>query len=154
MRIAVLFACLAVAGAAVAQDTPPRMTQAQLHAIIAEVAADARVEGNVIAFRLQDTELFGISDPIADRMRIVAAIKRIEQATPEELVASLYANFHTALDARYAVSNGVVFAAYLHPLSPLTREQIVSAVRQVAAARENFGSSYSSGGPVFGGTRP
>jgi len=41
------------------------------------------------------------------------------------------------------------FAAFIHPLSPLTAEQVVSAIRQVASARATFGDSYSSGGLFF-----
>lgn len=153
MRIAAFLACMALAAPGLAQQPPVRMTQEQLHAIIAETAKDVQVQGNMIAFRLGDTQLLAISDTAADRMRIIAPVKPLEQATPKELLASLYANFHTVLDARYAVSDGIIFAAYLHPLSPLTREQIVSAIQQVAAARESFGTGYSSGGPAFGGRR-
>ena len=124
-----------------------------LHAIIAETARNARAEGNVIVFQLGETQLLCISDAAADRMRIIAPVKHIEEATPEELLAALNANFHTVLDARYAVSGGVIFAAYLHPLSSLTREQIVSAMHQVASARASFGTEYSGGGPAFGGAR-
>ncbi len=153
MRTAVFVACALLAAPGLAQDTGARMTQERLHAIIAETAQDVRVQGNAVAFRLGETQLISISDPKADRMRIIAAVKPVEEAKPEELLASLYANFHTVLDARYAVSNGVILAAYLHPLSPLTREQIVSAMHQVAAARESFGSAFSGGGPAFGGSR-
>jgi hypothetical protein len=147
-------ACLLFTAVAAAQDAAsPRMTQEKLHAIIAETANDVRAEGNVVVFRLGDTQLLCISDAAADRMRIFSPVKRVEDAAPEELIAALHANFHTMLDARYALSNGFIFAAYLHPLSSLTREQIVSAMHQVAAARESFGTAYSSGGPVFGGTR-
>jgi len=92
-----------------------------------------------------------ISDELADRMRIIAPIKAVGEASPEETIAAMHANFHTALDARYAVSGGTIYAAFIHPLSPLTREQVLSAVRQVAAAHATFGTSYSSGGPAFGG---
>lgn len=154
MRAVTLIAFMAFAGVSAAEGSAPqRMTQEALHAIIAEATPGARVEGNVAVFRLGETQLLCISDAFADRMRIIAPVKRVEEATPEELLAALHANFHTVLDARYAVSNGVIFAAYLHPLSSLTREQIVSAMHQVAAARASFGTDYSSGGPVFGGVR-
>ncbi|MGH6962009.1 MAG: hypothetical protein ACREE7_16125 [Dongiaceae bacterium] len=154
MRALTAIAFVVFAGVGAAQDSPPRrMTQENLHAIIAEAAQDVRAEGNVVVFRLGETQLLCISDTFADRMRIIAPIKRLEEATAEELLAALQANFHTVLDARYAVSNGIIFAAYLHPLSSLTREQIVSAMHQVAAARASFGTDYSSGGPVFGGVR-
>jgi len=154
MRIATFAAFLIFAGICMAQDsTPRRLTQESLHAIIAEAAQGFRAEGNVAAFRLGETQLLCVSDALADRMRIIAPVKRLEEATPEELLAALEANFHTVLDARYAVSNGVIFAAYLHPLSSLTREQILDAMHQVAAARASFGTGYSSGGPAFGGVR-
>jgi hypothetical protein len=154
MRAVTVIVFMVTAGVSAAQDSPGRrMTQENLHAIIAETAQNARAEGNVVVFRFGETQLLCISDAAADRMRIIAPVKRIEDATPEELLAALHANFHTVLDARYAVSNGVIFAAYLHPLSSLTREQIVSAMHQVAAARASFGTDYSSGGPAFGGVR-
>jgi len=152
MRAATFAAFLMLAGFCAAQDAAPRrMTQEGLHAILAEVAQGFRAEGPIAVVRLGDTQLLCISDELADRMRIIAPVKRVEEATPQELLAALQANFHTVLDARYAVSNGVIFAAYLHPLSPLTREQLLSAMQQVAAARASFGTDYSSGGPVFGG---
>lgn len=154
MRAVTVVAFMVFAGVSAAQDSlAQRMTQQRLHAIIAEAAQDARAEGNVMVFRLGESQLLCISDAGADRMRIIAPVKRIEEATSEELLAALHANFHSVLDARYAVSSGVIFAAYLHPLSPLTREQIVSAMHQVAAARATFGTDYSGGGPEFGGMR-
>lgn len=148
-----LIASLLFATPGAAQEAPSRMTQERLHGIIAETAQAVRVEGNVMVFRLSESQLLCISDALADRMRIIAAVKRVEEVTPEELLAALQANFHTVLDARYAVSSGVIFAAYLHPLSPLTREQIVSAIHQVVEARATFGTTYSGGGPAFGGVR-
>jgi hypothetical protein len=70
---------------------------------------------------------------------------------PEEVIAALRANFHGALDLRYALSNEMIVVAFLHPLSALTREQIVSAIGQLASARETFGSTYSSGALSFRG---
>ena len=63
------------------------------------------------------------------------------------------ANFHTALDGRYATSEGVLYAAFIHPLSPLTEEELASALRQVAALARNFGTTYSSDALLYGGRR-
>ena len=62
----------------------------------------------------------------------------------------LEANFHSALDGRYAISNGMVYAAYIHPLSPLRPEEVRSALRQVAELGKTFGTTYSSGELLFG----
>ena len=62
----------------------------------------------------------------------------------------LIANYHSSLDARYAVSQGIVYSAFLHPLSTLADDQLASALRQVAALATTFGSTYSSGELMFG----
>ncbi len=150
MRSIAVFVLWAAAAASAAEEPPKGvMTQQRLHDIITAIGGNVRVEGNVVAFQLGEVGLLCISDPHADRMRIIAAVKRLEEASPEEILAAMQANFHTALDVRYAISQGVIFSAFLHPLSSLTAEQIVSAIRQVASARETFGSSYSSGTLFF-----
>jgi hypothetical protein len=149
MRSIALLVLWMAAAASSAEEAPAsRMTQQRLHEIIAETGRNMRVEGNVVAFQFGDVALLCISDPDADRMRIITPVKRVEEATSEEILAAMSANFHSALDARYAISQGVIFVAFLHPLSPLTAEQVVSAIRQVASARATFGDSYS-GGTLF-----
>jgi hypothetical protein len=88
-----------------------------------------------------------------DRMRIVAPIGPEAQLTDQQRKRILEANFHSALDVRYATSNGLVYAAYIHPLSPLRREEIQSALRQVAEPVKTFGTTYSSGELSFGQPR-
>ena len=152
MRMLVLAASWLIAVPGLAQDAPaPRMTQQALQRIIAEAAGEARAEGNVLVFRLGEVTLACISDAAADRMRIVAPIKPIAESSTEEIVAAMHANFRTVLDARYAMSNGMIYAAFLHPLSPLTREQVLSAMRQVATAHATFGTGYTGGGPAYRG---
>lgn len=152
MRLLVLAASWLLGVPVAAQEAPaPRMTQQALQRIIAEAAGEARAEGNVVVFRLGEATLACISDAAADRMRIVAPIKPIAESSPEEMLAAMHANFHSMLDARYAMSNGMIYAAFLHPLSPLTREQVLSAMRQVATAHASFGTGYTGGGPVYRG---
>lgn len=152
MRVMILIVLWTFAGASAAQDAAaPRMTQERLHEIIAATAQNVRVQGNAAAFDLGGVSMLCISAPGADRMRIIAPVKRIEEVDPAEIVAAMHANFHSVLDVRYAIADGVIYAAFLHPLSPLTPEQIVSAIRQVASARETFGTSYSGGELHFRG---
>lgn len=142
-------AVLALSAAAATSAAQEPMNQQRLHEIIAANTSNVRVEGNVALFQVGGVALLCISDPNADRMRIIAPVKRVEEATSQEILAAMRANFHTALDARYAISEGVIFAAFIHPLSPLTAKQVVSAIRQVASARQTFGDSYSSGELFF-----
>ena len=46
-------------------------------------------------------------------------------------------------------ADGVIFAAFLHPISSLTPVQIESAVSQVISLVKTFGTTFSSGGLVF-----
>ena len=84
-------------------------------------------------------------------MRIVTPIIAVEELTPEQVARILEANFHTALDARYATSQGILYAAFIHPLEPLQEAQLASAVRQVANLARTFGSEYTSGELRYGG---
>ena len=68
-----------------------------------------------------------------------------------QLMRALQANFDSALDARYAVANELVWATYIHPLSPLLEGQFLSAVAQTYTAAETFGTTYTSGAFTYGG---
>lgn len=89
-----------------------------------------------------------------DRMRIIAPITEVNALDAETLQKMLTANFHSALDGRYAIGNGVVYAAFLHPRSTLQAEDFRSALRQVGELVRTFGSTYSSGGLSFGAPAP
>ncbi len=127
------------------------MTQEHLHEILMGLDDKADLDGNVVQFEYYDGPMICISDPGHDRMRIISPIARVQDLEGEQLMACLAANFHTALDARYALSGEILYSAFIHPLSPLTDDQVQSAVRQVAMARNTFGSTYSSGDLVFPG---
>ena len=83
-------------------------------------------------------------------MRLISPIAKLDSLQSAHLEVLLVANFHTTLDARYALSEGVIYAAFLHPLSTLTRAQLESAIRQVSALSRNFGSTYSSDELIYG----
>ena len=87
-------------------------------------------------------------------MRLIATIAPVADLTAEHIARILEANFHTALDARYATSNGYLYAAFIHPLSPLTEGELGSAVAQVSNLARTFGTTYSSGELVYGGSKP
>lgn len=91
------------------------------------------------------------SDEAANRMRIISAITDVDQLSGDQLFYALAANFHSALDARYAISDGLVYAAFIHPLSSLSVAELRSAISQVASAHRTFGATYSSGELFFPG---
>jgi len=124
-------------------------TPKQLHAIIDEVSDQADTNGNVIQFTYQGIGIMLVYDENADRMRLIAPISELTEVDDEMLLKAMQANFHSALDARYAVSQGAVWAAFIHPLADLSEQLFRSAIHQVAVARATFGDQYTSGELIF-----
>jgi len=109
----------------------------------AEVEALER-QGPVWMFEYNGIVMVVVSDESSDRMRIVAPIVPVEELPDARLLFVLMeANFHTALDARYATSDGVVYSTFIHPLSSLTGEDFRSALDQVSNLVLTFGTTFS-----------
>ncbi|MEM7411768.1 MAG: hypothetical protein AAF430_16175 [Myxococcota bacterium] len=139
---------LALAGLGCA-STPPMTADALDDAIL---ALGENVEGSPgsLRFEYAGIPIACFSSATHDRMRLVAPVRRVEELTPDQVGAMLTANYHSALDARYAVSQGVVYAAFLHPLGSLTEAELQSALDQVANLVLTFGTGYSSGALLYG----
>ncbi len=129
------------------------MTQAEMAIIIGDIAGEYQGSPSNIQFEIDGAPIMLVSDTRANRMRLLAPIMAADDMTQEHVAATLVSNFHLALDARYAVGNGILYSAFIHPLKELTRAQLESAVRQVATLRSTFGTSYTSGELSFGGQR-
>lgn len=121
-----------------------------LEAALRGRAQNLRGEDGAWDFEIDGVHMACFTDTRFDRMRLVAPILDAADMTDAQREAVLEANFHTALDARYGTSDGVLYSAFIHPLSPLTTEQFDSALRQVAGLVDTFGTSYSSGALIFG----
>ena len=106
---------------------------------------------NMWEFSVVETPVRVITDEKADRMRIIVAVDKAENLTPALMQRLMQANFDAALDARYAVAQGVVWATYIHPLSALNDRQFISGVGQTVNLARNFGTTFSSGALLFGG---
>lgn len=127
------------------------MTRPHMEKLLRSIDENARGIPGMVEFRYEGVEMTCISDIEFGRMRIVTPIIRVEELSGEQVASILEANFHTALDARYATSQGVLYAAYIHPLAPLTERELAAAVRQVATLARTFGTAYTSGELAFGG---
>lgn len=88
----------------------------------------------------------------ANRMRIVAFVAEdAADLDNQKLVRLMQANYHSALDARYAITDdGQLVAVFLHPFEELSREQFVLGFCQVVNCAATFGGSYSGGTMTFG----
>ncbi len=142
---------------AFSQDDPeseasatPAMTVEELGEIIDELGSNVQRQQNVWLFEFYGVKVSCLVSTEFDRMRFIAPIIPVSELTDKHKDEMLAANIHTALDVRYGINNGVVYSAFIHPLSPLTRDQVVSAMQQVSRAALTFGTSYSSTDLSFG----
>ena len=67
----------------------------------------------------------------------------------QDMLKLMEANFHSALDVRYAISNDVLWSVFIHPLKELNKDEVLSAINQVYAAAVSYGTTYSSTGLTF-----
>lgn len=132
------------------QRLPGAMTLADLFGLVRKVDSEARIQGNVAEFRVQDRQLILVGDEAAGRMRIMTPIARVDELDPPILRRLLQANFDAVLDSRYAIANEVVWSVFIHPLPPMDVAQFASAVGQVYIAADTFGTTYTSGALIYG----
>ena len=110
-----------------------------------------KLEGNpgYWQFKYFQLYLIVVTDETHNRMRIITPIAKVEELDSTLLSKALQANFHSVLDAKYAIADELIWAVFLHPLKELTEEQIESAIKQVYSASVTFGTSFSGGDLVF-----
>lgn len=139
------------------EDAPPADPAAgaarldAIEALYRQIDPALQREANRMTLTLEGVQVTLIADPASDRMRLLAAVAPQASLTPALLTRLMQANYDSALDARYAIANGVLWSAFIHPLSPLTDRQALDGLAQTVTLALNFGSSFSSGALVFGG---
>lgn len=104
--------------------------------------------------KLNELPMIVLTDSVNDRMRIISPIIEVSRLDEDTLLDCLTANFHSALDVKYAISDNILWSVYIHPLSPLSEQEVRNAVQQVFLAAATFGTSFSSTPLLFGGGNP
>lgn len=135
----------------VPEPTVSAMTPERLDQLLRIIDPDLSHEGNVWELTFQERQLLAVIDPSADRMRIMTPIAPEGLLDKELAIRLLQADFDAALDARYAVAQGIIWGVFIHPLAALTGDELASAIVQVSGVAENFGTTYSSGVLIYGG---
>ncbi len=91
-----------------------------------------------------------LTDEANNRMRIFTPIASEEDMTAKEMRQMLEANFHSALDAKYALYEGFVVSVFTHPLRELSKVQFLESLRQVSNLARTYGTTFSSSELHFG----
>ena len=146
-----LLALLFAANITMAQTSEPQMTVERMGKIIRSLDEDAQSNGTSFQMTIQDVPALIITDTQNDRMRILVPIRAAVDMTPEEVLRVLQANFDTALDARYAIARGKLWATFIHPLSFLEKNEFISGLGQTINLAKTYGTLYSGGALSFGG---
>jgi len=166
--IRILAALIALTASAAAQapypldpPTPPADESAPGDAVV-EAAARlretvkridplAKFSGAGAEFTVNGVSLLLIYDINADRMRVIAPVAEAGALSAEQTTRLMQANFDSALDARYAVAKGYLWAIFLHAITSLDGAEFGSGVAQTVNLVTTYGKSYNSGVHVFGG---
>jgi hypothetical protein len=122
-----------------------------LHGILKDVATEIEGAKGAWSFTYNNHMMLLITDENHNRMRVITPIDEVKNITQLEIKNALMANFHTALDVKYAISDDLIWSVFIHPLKELSADQMRDALKQVAQAASTFGGSYSSTDLVFPG---
>lgn len=131
-----------------------KMTLTKLNKIFTKTTENTKREHSKWTFIINDVPFVAIADSTHNRMRIISPIIPITQLSEELKTASLMANFHTALDIKYAITNDILWSVFIHPLKELSEKQVLDALSQVYYGNINFGTTFSSTSLVFPGNKP
>ncbi|MEL6701192.1 MAG: hypothetical protein AAFO58_05870, partial [Pseudomonadota bacterium] len=126
-----------------AQEAEPPMDMDRMGEILRALDPDTTAFPSGFELTLADVPIMVVADPVADRMRAMIPIRSVAGMSGAELGRVLQANFDTALDARYAVANGRLWAVFIHPLSPLEQDQLISGIGQTVNIALSYGDTYS-----------
>lgn len=100
---------------------------------------------------IDDMTLYIFTDELHDRVRIMIPVAEVGTKDHDLMRVLLLANFDRALDARYAINDGLVFSLFPHQLSLLTEPILDNAIENVIALARNTGSTFASSDLIFGG---
>ena len=133
------------------QSLEQPMSLERMEEILLALSPDMESDGTRFLLIVEDVRVFVITDVDSDRMRVMTPIRPYQNISPEEMKRMMQANFDSALDARYAIARDMLWSVYIHPLSPLQKNQLISGIGQVVNLARTYGTAYSGGGLSFGG---
>lgn len=128
------------------------MTPADINDVLRRLVVEFVDQTQSWSLLYEDIPIHIGADATADRVRIMSPVPGQNLADPTLLFRLLRANFETALDARYCIFQGTLYACFLHPLGTLAPDQFVDAMEQVVTLVRTTGTTFSSTDLRFTGT--
>lgn len=131
--------------------TSTPMTLERMGEILNALDPEMQSRDTRFLLNIEGVQVFVVTDINQDRMRVMTPIRPQQEISPDEMTRMMQANFDSALDARYAIARETLWAVYIHPLSPLQKNQLISGIGQVVNLALTYGSIYSGGALNYGG---
>ena len=122
------------------QEMDNRTIEKVIHVLADSIKGE---EGNW-QFVLKDRLLTCITDTNANRMRIMTPIIEQKKLAYTDILKLMESNFDTALYVKYAISDGLLWSVFIHPLRELSRDQLIDGILQVYTAAHTYGITYNS----------
>lgn len=139
--------CLVSLSSVISQE----MTLEKLKKTIQSKARLVEDVGAMAEYELDSVSIVLVTDVTNNRMRLVAGILEVEKLKEKDYKILMEANFDRALDAKYAISNGILWSVFVHPLKELNEELVINGLYQVRNLVYTYGTTYTSTQFVFGG---
>jgi hypothetical protein len=111
---------------------------------------EAKADTTIWRFAIGTTPAFIQTQSRMNRMRIVAQIGHPSNDERSDLTSLMEANYHSAIDCRYAIADGRLVAMFLHPLTELTQDQFISGLGQVISCVLTCGKENTGGALEYG----
>lgn len=128
------------------------MTVARIARLIEAIDPEAEeMDGRAWQLKVEDRIAIVVTDAAADRMRIMTPVAKADHLGEAMLKRLMQANYDTALDARYALAQDILWGVFIHPLSSLDDDLFLSGLGQTINVARNFGTTFSSGALSYGG---
>jgi len=132
-------------------DGPVFVNLEEINSFIRNIGSNVQHQGEAWQFRFRGHPVFVIADTSADRIRIQVPVVESAKLEPADWRRVMSANFDTAIDARYAAAQDILWSVFVHRFSTLTREDFVSGLRQSLNLMATYGTAYASMDRAFSG---
>ncbi|MEL6812567.1 MAG: hypothetical protein AAFP76_14655 [Bacteroidota bacterium] len=125
------------------------MNNERLYTVLSTLVDEIEGNSGQWQFTIEGVQFIVLTDELHNRMRIISPIAKASDLTEQDLKRCMQANFHSALDVKYSISDELLWVAFLHPFKELVARQVEDAVQQVYSAVQTYGDTYSSSNLYF-----